>query len=33
MINVEIDPRILEVCPSMQIGLLRADVVNGDTMR
>lgn len=31
MINVEIDPRILEVCPSMQIGLLRADVVNGDT--
>ncbi len=31
MINVEIDPRILEVCPATQIGLLRAQVVNGDT--
>ena len=31
MINVEIDPRILKVCPHMQIGLLSADVVNGDT--
>ncbi len=31
MINVEIDKRILDVCPAMQIGLLSADVVNGDT--
>lgn len=31
MINVEIDRRILEVCPTMQIGLLSADVVNGNT--
>lgn len=31
MINIEIDPRILDVCPLMQIGLLSADVVNGDT--
>ena len=31
MINVEIDSRILDVCPDIQIGLLRADVVNGDT--
>ena len=31
MINVEIDPRILDVCPDMKIGLLSADVVNGDT--
>lgn len=31
MINVEIDPRILKVCPSLQIGLLSANVVNCDT--
>ncbi|MBR6490402.1 MAG: hypothetical protein IKT03_07710 [Muribaculaceae bacterium] len=31
MINVEIDRRILNICPQMQIGLLGADVVNGDT--
>lgn len=31
MINVEIDPRILEICPGLQVGLLSADVVNGDT--
>ncbi len=31
MINVEIDARILAVCPGMKIGLLSADVVNGDT--
>ena len=31
MIKVEIDPRILAACPLMQIGLLSADVVNGDT--
>ncbi len=31
MINVRIDPRILIVCPHIQIGLLSADVVNGET--
>ena len=31
MINVEIDPRILKVCPLMQIGLLSAEVVNSET--
>lgn len=31
MINIEIDPRILAVCPNMEIGLLSASVVNGDT--
>lgn len=31
MINVEIDPRILAACPLIQIGLLSADVVNGET--
>ena len=31
MINVEIVPRILAVCPDMKIGLLSADVVNGNT--
>jgi DNA/RNA-binding domain of Phe-tRNA-synthetase-like protein len=31
MINIEIDPRILAVCPNVQIGLLSADVVNDDT--
>lgn len=31
MINVEIDKRILDVCPNTQIGLLSAKVVNHDT--
>lgn len=31
MINVSIDPRILTVCPHIQIGLLNADVVNSET--
>ncbi|MBR5118028.1 MAG: hypothetical protein IK100_05215 [Muribaculaceae bacterium] len=31
MINVRIDPRILAVCPHIQIGLLSADVVNSET--
>lgn len=31
MINVSIDPRILTVCPLIQIGLLSADVVNCET--
>lgn len=31
MINVEIDPRILKICPLIQIGLLSADVVNDET--
>ena len=31
MINVEIDPRIRQVCPQLQIGLLNADVVNAAT--
>ncbi len=31
MINVEIDRRIFDVCPLMQIGLLSADVVNDNT--
>lgn len=31
MINVEIDDRILAACPLIQIGLLRATVVNGET--
>ena len=31
MINVEIDARILAACPLIQIGLLSADVINGET--
>ena len=31
MINVKIDPRILEACPECRIGLIRATVVNGPT--
>lgn len=31
MIDIKIDHRILEVCPSMEIGAIRADVVNVDT--
>ena len=31
MINVSIDPRILAVCPHIQIGLLSAEVVNSET--
>lgn len=31
MINVVVDPRILAVCPDIQLGLLSANVVNGDT--
>ena len=31
MINVEIDDRILAACPLIQIGLLSAHVVNGET--
>lgn len=31
MINVKIDPRILEACPKCCIGLIRATVVNGPT--
>lgn len=31
MINIEIDSRILQVCPHIQIGLLSANVVNSDT--
>ncbi len=31
MINVKIDPRILAACPQVQIGLLSANVVNGET--
>ena len=31
MINIKIDPRILEVCPETSIGLVRATVVNGST--
>lgn len=31
MINVEIDPRILQVCPHLKIGLLSANVVNSET--
>lgn len=29
--NIEIDNKILEACPNMQIGLIRANVVNGPT--
>ena len=31
MINVEIDKRILDVCPDIRIGLIRANVVNTPT--
>ena len=31
MINIKIDPRILEACPECRIGLIRATVVNGPT--
>ncbi len=31
MINLKIDPRILAACPQVQIGLLSANVVNGET--
>lgn len=31
MINIKVDSRIVEACPLIQIGLLSANVVNGDT--
>lgn len=31
MINIEIDPRIVQVCPQVQIGLVRAHVKNSPT--
>ena len=31
MINIEIDSRIRQVCPQLEIGLLSANVVNSDT--
>ena len=31
MLKVNVDKRILDICPQMKIGLIQADVVNGDT--
>ena len=31
MINIELDPRIIQVCPQVQIGAIRAHVVNHST--
>lgn len=31
MINIKVDPRILMVCPQIQIGLLSANVINSET--
>ena len=31
MINIQIDPRILEICPDCRIGLIRATVINEPT--
>ena len=31
MINIELDPRIIQVCPQVQIGAIRAHVVNHPT--
>ena len=31
MINIEIDPRIRQICPQVQIGMIHAQVVNSDT--
>lgn len=32
MIKIEVDKRILETCPQLQIGLVRAQVVNAPTI-
>ena len=31
MINIQIDPRILEICPDCRIGLIRATIINEPT--